>query len=169
MSLRIFRAFPPMFFVLFLLVEHLEAAPAWRPTALTASPASSTQLNLSWVDNATDEIGFTIMRRPTTTSPWSSIVTTATNGTSYADSGLSGSTTYYYRVHASRVGSNSNYSNTASATTSAGADTTAPSVSTALTANAISCSQNNLGWAASTDTAGGSGLKGYNVYQNGAF
>ena len=47
-------------------------------------------------------------------------------------------------------------------------DTTAPSVPT-LTATAASCNQINLSWTASTDNAGGSGLKGYNVYRGGAF
>ena len=45
---------------------------------------------------------------------------------------------------------------------------TAPTVPTGLTATAASCSQINLSWSASTDT-GGSGLKGYNVYKNGAY
>src|SRR6266481_2301733 len=45
----------------------------------------------------------------------------------------------------------------------ASSDTTPPSVPTGLTASALSCSQINLSWNASTDT-GGSGLKGYNVY-----
>src|SRR6266481_8858814 len=45
----------------------------------------------------------------------------------------------------------------------ASSDTTPPSVPTGLTASAVSCSQINLSWNASTDT-GGSGLKGYNVY-----
>src|SRR3989441_5567402 len=40
---------------------------------------------------------------------------------------------------------------------------TPPSVPSGLTASAVSCSQINLSWNASTDT-GGSGLKGYNVY-----
>jgi Fibronectin type III domain/Beta-propeller repeat len=169
MRLSICRAFPLMLFVLCLLVDHSEAALPWRPTALTAIPVSSTQINLSWIDNASNEIGFKVMRGPTSSGPWSQIGTTGADVTSYASTGLSGSTTYYYRVRAYKVGSNSNYSNTAWATTSAGVDTTAPSVSTGLTASAVSCSQNDLVWAASTDNTGGSGLKGYNVYENGAF
>src|SRR4030042_4049767 len=47
-------------------------------------------------------------------------------------------------------------------------DITPPSAPTGLTANAVSCSQINLSWNASTDT-GGSGLKGYKVYRNGSF
>src|SRR5205085_2197983 len=36
-----------------------------------------------------------------------------------------------------------------------------------LTASAVSCNQVNLSWTASTDS-GGSGLKGYAIYRNGA-
>ncbi|HTL86190.1 MAG TPA: PKD domain-containing protein, partial [Acidimicrobiia bacterium] len=44
-------------------------------------------------------------------------------------------------------------------------DTTAPSVPANLAANAVSCSQVNVSWSASTDT-GGAGVKGYRVYRN---
>lgn len=47
-------------------------------------------------------------------------------------------------------------------------DTTAPSVPTGLTATAVSQSQINLSWNASTDT-GGSGLAGYRIYRDGAY
>ncbi|MDD5146080.1 MAG: Ser-Thr-rich GPI-anchored membrane family protein, partial [Candidatus Pacebacteria bacterium] len=45
------------------------------------------------------------------------------------------------------------------------ADTVAPSVPTAFGASAVSCSQVNLSWSASTDA---SGIKGYYVYKGGA-
>ena len=47
-------------------------------------------------------------------------------------------------------------------------DTSPPSIPTGLTASAISCTETDLAWDASTDV-GGSGLKGYNIYRNGAF
>jgi hypothetical protein len=47
-----------------------------------------------------------------------------------------------------------------------GGDTTAPSVPSGLNATAVSSSEIDLSWSPSTDT-GGSGLKGYNVYDNG--
>src|SRR5207248_4552580 len=53
-------------------------------------------------------------------------------------------------------------------TTTSLRDTVAPSVPTALSASAPSCSQINLAWNPSTDS-GGSGLKGYNVYRNSVF
>jgi chitinase len=46
-------------------------------------------------------------------------------------------------------------------------DTTAPSVPTGLAATSVTASSINLGWNASTDNAGGSGVAGYDVYRNG--
>src|SRR5436309_578141 len=57
---------------------------------------------------------------------------------------------------------------TSTTSTTLPSDTAAPSVPTGLSASAASCSQIDVSWAASTDT-GGSGLKGYNLYRNGAF
>src|SRR5207253_1887617 len=57
---------------------------------------------------------------------------------------------------------------TTSTTTTTLGDTVSPSVPTALSASAPSCSQINLAWNPSTD-GGGSGLKGYNVYRNSVF
>src|SRR5439155_6229578 len=53
-------------------------------------------------------------------------------------------------------------------TTTTPRDTVAPSVPTALSASAPSCSQINLAWNPSTDS-GGSGRRGHNVYGNSVF
>jgi len=53
-----------------------------------------------------------------------------------------------------------------SATVTAGADTVAPSVPTALSATAISTSQINLSWTASTDNIA---VTGYRIYRDNAF
>src|SRR5207245_11098323 len=61
--------------------------------------------------------------------------------------------------------SNSTWTMQAAAFKPAGADTTAPSVPTNLTASVISSSQINLSWNASTDNVG---VAGYYVFRNGA-
>jgi outer membrane protein assembly factor BamB/chitodextrinase len=88
------------------------------PTGLSASAASSTQINLSW-SASTDNVGVTGYKifRGTTQ------IGTST-GTSYSDSGLSASTTYTYKVAAcDAVGNTSAQSTAASATTSGSTST----------------------------------------------
>ncbi len=94
------------------------------------------------------------------------ITTVGANSTSYQNTSLSSSTSYSYRVRGYNSNGDSGYSNTASATTAAAADTTAPTVPTGLTATAVSSSQIDLSWNPSTDS-GGSGLAGYRDYQGG--
>jgi len=62
------------------------------------------------------------------------------------------------------AGNVSAQSSQASATTPAAPDTQAPTVPTGLTAAAVSSSQINLSWSASSDNLG---VTGYKVYQNG--
>lgn len=96
--------------------------PPASPSGLTASASSSSNINLSWVDNSDNETGFDIERSLNGTS-WSLITTVASNVASYANSGLTASTTYFYRVRARNTAGNSSYTNTASATTQAGGST----------------------------------------------
>jgi len=112
------------------------------PSALAANAASASQINLSWSDNSANETGFKVERATSSAGPWGQIGTTA--AASYADTGLSGSTTYWYRVRAYNTAGNSAYSNTASAITSASA--TAPAAPGNLAAGAVSASQINLSW-----------------------
>jgi YVTN family beta-propeller protein len=88
------------------------------------------------------------------------------NATSYSNNGLSANTPYWYKVSAyDAVGNISDYSNVVTGTTPAVADTTPPSVPSALTATVVSSGQINLTWNPSTDT-GGSGLAGYKLYRS---
>ena len=85
--------------------------PPAAPTDLTATAVSSSQINLVWTDNANNETGFEIERDSVP------IDTVVANVTSYSDTGLDPSMTYTYRVCAYNDAGDSDYSNTASATT----------------------------------------------------
>ncbi len=87
------------------------------PSSLTATAASSSQINLSWTDNSTNETGFKIERKTGSGGTWSQIATVGAGVTSYSNTGLSAFTTYYYRVRATNSAGDSAYSNEASATT----------------------------------------------------
>ncbi len=95
----------------------LPALPA-APTNLVATVVSKSQINLAWIDNATNETGFRIERcKGTTCTNFTLIATVGSNVTSYANTGLSANTTYRYRVYAYNASGNSAYSNIVKATT----------------------------------------------------
>ncbi|OYW63343.1 MAG: hypothetical protein B7Y26_09315 [Hydrogenophilales bacterium 16-64-46] len=91
------------------------AAPA-APVNLSASAVSATQMDLAWEDKSSDETGFELERRLSTSKTFTRVVTLAANVKSYRDSGLGEGARYYYRVRAVN-GQNSRYSNTANAWT----------------------------------------------------
>jgi hypothetical protein len=93
------------------------------PSGLVATAASSSQINLAWVDNSTNETSYRVERSTDGTS-FTTVATLGANVTTYANTGLVASTTYYYRVLASNSVGNSGYSNTATATTTAAATST---------------------------------------------
>jgi hypothetical protein len=97
------------------------AAPPAAPSGLTATAISSSQINVSWTDNASNETGFKVERATASGGPWSQIGTAGTNIASFADTTVAASTTYYYRVRATNATGDSAYSNIASATTPAAA------------------------------------------------
>ncbi|MBI4861842.1 MAG: fibronectin type III domain-containing protein [Candidatus Riflebacteria bacterium] len=109
-------------------------APTGDPSGLAATLASSTEIDLEWVDNCTTELGFRIERRDGASGTFTEIATVSANTTTTRDSGLSAGTAYTYRVRAYNAGGNTGYSNEASATTPGGA--TAPGAPSALSATA---------------------------------
>ena len=122
------------------------------PSSLSASAGSSTQIRLSWTDNANNESGFKIERRLSTQTDadFSQIDTTGVNVESYTDSGLSPSTAYIYRVRAYNPAGNSAYSNADSATTT-------PLPPSTLSATTVSSTLIRLSW--KDNSAGESGFR----------
>lgn len=87
------------------------------PTNLAASATSSTQISLTWTDNATGEDGYKIERK-SSGSDFIQIAATGTDATSFTDTSLSEATLYTYRVRAfNTIPADSSYSSEASATT----------------------------------------------------
>ena len=93
--------------------------PPAAPSDLTATGISSSQINLSWTDNSSDETGFKIERKIEGGS-FLEITTVAANSTSDSDTGLAASSSYTYRVRAYNGNGDSDYSNEAPATTQSG-------------------------------------------------
>ncbi|WP_428655570.1 fibronectin type III domain-containing protein [Runella sp.] len=114
------------------------------PGSLSASAASSNQINLVWSDNSNNETGFEL-ERSTDGINFGKIQDVAANTTTFSNIGLNASTKYYYRIRSKNTAGNSAYSNTADATTQA-PPVTIPQPPTLLAATAISAGQINLSW-----------------------
>src|SRR5207249_6705337 len=121
----------------------LAVAPS-SPSALTATVASSSQINLSWTapsDNGGSAIiGYMIERSTDGGTTWTNVISNSgSTSTTYSDVGLAHSTSYTYRVSAINSVGTGSPSSTASATTLA----VAPSPPTGLRATSVSSSQIN--------------------------
>lgn len=86
------------------------------PTGLAAKVVSTSNIDLTWLDNAADETGY-YLQRSLDSVTWTLIATLGSNAVSFTDSALLSGTTYYYRVYAYNSLGNSGYSSVAKATT----------------------------------------------------
>ncbi len=114
------------------------------PTNVAAVALTSTQVQLVWQNNASDETSFDVKR--STGGSWTDLGTTAPGTTSFSDSALTASTSYSYEVFAVAGGGTSS-AGTASATTPA-APLAAP-VEPELAAVAASTSEIDLTYSTS--------------------
>ena len=131
------------------------------PTGLSATAISATRIDLGWTAS-TDNVGVTGYRveRCLGAACTNFAQVGTPTATTFSNTGLAASTTYRYRVRAvDAAGNLGAYSAIASATTPAAPDTTAPSAPTGLTATAISTTQIDLSWTASTDNVGVTGYR----------
>ncbi|HWW92231.1 MAG TPA: Ig-like domain-containing protein [Vicinamibacteria bacterium] len=119
-----------------------QSPPPTAPTNLAATAAGTAQINLSWTNTSTTQTGVKIERSIDNVT-FTQITVAGATAASYSDTGLSASTTYFYRVRATSSSGDSPYSNTASATTQSPPPPTAP---TNLAATAAGTAQINLSW-----------------------
>ena len=133
-------------------VTTFPEAPA-APTNLTAAAASTTEIDLAWTSNSTDETGFMILRESPGTS-FTQVDVTAAGLTTYQDTGLTPNTTYTYEVQATNAGGNSGVSNMASATTPL-TPPPIPSAPSGLVATIVTATQVNLTWTSNSNNETG--------------
>lgn len=88
------------------------------PTNLSGQVVSNTQINLSWIDNSTNELGFKIERK-SGAGVFAEIGNVNANTINFNDVGLSPNTSYTYRIYAfNTVGNSPIYSNEVTLNTS---------------------------------------------------
>ena len=102
---------------LYVRTETVAGDPPAAPTVLSATPVSSGQVDLAWIDNAVDELGFEIERLAGGGSTWEALDNVGSDTTSYSDISAAPNTSYSYRVGAYNASGASDFSNIASATT----------------------------------------------------
>src|SRR6185436_2886465 len=117
------------------------------PSGLTATPVSPVQIDLAWQPSA-GATAYDVERSLNGGGSWNTAGTSTT--TSFSDTGLSGGTTYSYRVRATNAGGSSTPSGTATATT----PVAPPSAPTGLVATPVSSTQINVTWQASVGATG---------------
>ena len=88
----------------------LEAAVPNAPINLKAASSSSTQIELSWIDNANNETEFIVERSPDGSS-WTEIGNLPSDSTNFSDTPVSSCRRWYYRVKAVDTGTPGNWSN----------------------------------------------------------
>jgi fibronectin type 3 domain-containing protein len=119
--------------------------PPPTPVNFTANAASATTINLSW-SSSQGATGYKLERK-TGAAAFAQIATP--NGTTYSDTGLTGSTAYTYRLIANNLNGDS-----AGAESSATTSATAPVAPTEFTASATSSTEIALTWKASVGATG---------------
>jgi chitodextrinase len=129
------------------------------PIGLVATAVSASRVNLSW-SGSTDNVavtGYRVFRN-------GALLISLGNVTAYQDSLLGAGTTHVYTVQAFDAAGNISGLSAAATATTAALDTTPPTTPTGLSANAVSPSQINLNWSASTDN---DAVVAYRVYRDG--
>ena len=145
-----------------------DTQPPSVPGTLSASAASSSEVDLSW-GAATDNVGvagYEVFRcLGDGCTDFARLAQLDGTSTSYPDTTVAQSSSYSYQVRAvDAAGNTGDFSNTASAQTPASTDTQPPSAPTGLSVSSADQTSLALVWNASSDNVG---VAGYGVYKDG--
>jgi phosphodiesterase/alkaline phosphatase D-like protein len=113
------------------------------PSALVATAASGTSINLAWTNNSPNATAILVQDSADNVN-FTTIATLAGTATSYASTGLTAGTFYYFRVQAQNGSGVSGYSNVASVTTST--PPPPPAAPMVLSATGTSATSISLTW-----------------------
>ena len=97
-------------------VPQPPTTPPAAPTNLTATAPVGSEVQLNWTDNSNNESAFEI-ERSTDQQTWTVVGTVGVNVTTFDDTTVQALTQYYYRVQASNVIGDSDFTNIATVTT----------------------------------------------------
>jgi chitodextrinase len=90
-------------------VEPPGNPPDGDPDGFTATTASSSQINLAWTDQSSNESGYLLERSPDGTTNWVVVADLAAGTEAFSDAGRDAATQYFYRVSAYNVNGSSAY------------------------------------------------------------
>jgi len=127
------------------------------PSGLTATAVSSSQINLSWTASSSScAVTYDVFRSTTSgfTPSSSNQIASGVSSTSFSNTGLAASTTYFYKVEGTNSGGTSAASNQASVTTEAGGGGNGPKLFAPYNDMSLTFSQNIV------SNAQNAGLKG---------
>ena len=129
------------------------------PGSLLAAAVSSSSIILNWSDQSGGKATFSVERSTSTTAAFVRVSSVPAGTISFTDTGLTPSTTYYYRVAAVLGSLLSDYSTVANATTSSGSGlpdaTTVPDYPSNLTASGTGPTAITLNWTDNADDEAG--------------
>ena len=117
--------------------------PPAAPSGLSAVALSSSSIKINWLDNSNNETGFAIIRW--NGSAWVQIASVGANVTSFTDTGLQPSTTYFHAA-CSQNSAGTFCSAMDTVTTTQAAGIAAPEAPTGLSAVALSSSSIKINW-----------------------
>ncbi|HEX2953012.1 MAG TPA: glycoside hydrolase family 9 protein [Bacillota bacterium] len=124
--------------------------PPAAPTSLTATAAGQSQINLDWADNTESDLASYNIYAGTVSGSLTLIGTSKTS--SFTQTGLAASTTYYYQVTAVDSSSNESTRSIQVSAKTNDPDRIPPAAPTGLIASAVNTSRIDLDWGDNTES-----------------